>query len=85
MKIKELLNIVPEHCRIGIVAKIDNGDKIETYQTVFVGHRCKYDEFRHVLRVDDVEIREVHAAVWDKKCGLCIGIDKGVNNEYKEA
>lgn len=86
MKIKELLQVVPEHSRIGIVARIDNGDKIETYQTVFAGHRCKYDDFKHVLQVDDYEIQNLHAGSWDNKVGLVITINRGVKtNEFTKS
>ena len=86
MTVGELLALVPEHSRVGIVARIDNGGKIETYQTIFTGHRCKYDDFKHVLQVDDYEIQSLHAGSWDNKVGLVITINRGVKtNEFKKS
>jgi len=85
MKVKELLAVIPDHSRIGIVQKLDGGDKIDTYRYIFSGHRCKYEEFRHVCRVDDFEVREIHAGSWDNKVGLVIGINERVKNEFEKS
>lgn len=84
MTVKELLALVPDHSRIGIVQKLDNGYKIDTYRTIYSGHRCKYNDFKHTCNVDDFEVRNVYAGAWNNKVGLIIGINERKNDEFEK-
>lgn len=83
MKVKEVLALVPDHARIGIVAKIESPGKVEMYQTVFSGHKCKYDDFKHILECDDLEVTKIHAGAWNNQPGLIIGVNRVIENEFK--
>lgn len=79
MKVKDLMELIPEHSRIGI----ESPHKVETYQTVFSGHRFKYDEFKHILECDDLEVIKLHAGSWNNQPGLIIGVNRVIENEFK--
>lgn len=86
MKVKELVTLITDHTKLGIVARIDNGDKIETYQTLFSGYKVKYKDFEHVLRVNEMDIDKVFASAWERIPGIviCVTTKKGVGYGFTE-
>lgn len=86
MKVKELVTQITDHTKLGIVARIDNGDKIETYHTLFSGYKVKFKDFEHVLDVNDLEIDKVFASAWDRIPGIviCVTTKKGVGYGFTE-
>lgn len=85
MKVKELVTLITDHTKLGIVARIDNGDKIETYHTLFSGYKVKFKDFENVLDVSELEIDKVFASAWDRIPGIviCVTTKKGDSYEFK--
>lgn len=82
MQVKELVSQITDHTKLGIVARIDNGDKIETYHTLFSGYKVKFKDYENVLDVNDLEIDKVFASAWDRIPGIVICVTTKRGNSY---
>lgn len=81
MTLKRLIQLVPDHCRIGIV----EADDMDRRHTLYSGYKGDFIKFCNngCIYPADYEVISIHAGSWECKMGLIIGVRLIKNRVWK--
>lgn len=75
MTLMELVDLVPDHSRIGIVEEIESGP-LPKFRTLFSGYKQNFVRYcnKECIYPYGYEVTDVHGGSWENKFGLIIGV-----------